>query len=163
LASWQRAFGEERVLVLFYEDLSSDPQHYLDEISEFLGLPAIELERSRVGKGRVHEAERAARQNAISQLAGKIYSKLASYDLSGLQILGRNPIVKQLLRRWFVEQFEPLDEVTADEIRSLVLPETERLEEMTGRDLSAWKPQSKAVVDDARVLTQTLGDALILS
>jgi hypothetical protein len=163
LQSWQRDFGKERVLALFYEDLSSDPQRYLEGICDFLGLPAIELKHSAVGAGRVYEAGRAARLNAMSQLAGRIYARVASHNFSAVRILAANPIAKRLLRPWFVEQFEPLDESTAEEIRSLVLPETERLEEMTGRDLSAWKPQAKASADDLRVLTQRLQDTLILS
>ena len=37
LKRWQAAFGKSRVLALFYEDLDSDPQDYLDSICSFIG------------------------------------------------------------------------------------------------------------------------------
>jgi hypothetical protein len=45
-----------------------------------------------------------------------------------------------MMRQPFVEYFPPLSDESADEIRAMMLPETEELERLTGRDLSRWKP-----------------------
>ncbi len=46
LKRWQATFGKSRVLVLFYEDLSSNPQGYLDTVCDFVGARRIALDRS---------------------------------------------------------------------------------------------------------------------
>ena len=67
LKRWQAAFGKSRVLVLFYEDLSSNPQGYLDAVCDFIGARRIALDRSRVGSAKVYSAPAAARSSAIAR------------------------------------------------------------------------------------------------
>ena len=50
LKRWQAAFGKQRVLVLFYEDLSANPQTYLDTVCDFIGARRIPLDRSKIGR-----------------------------------------------------------------------------------------------------------------
>jgi len=56
------------------------------------------------------------------------------------------------VRGLFVEDYEPLSQASADEIRHMMLSETEELEQMTGRDLSSWKPGAKR--EESGPLTQ---------
>src|SRR5208283_5365129 len=44
LKRWQAVFGKSRVLVQFYDDLSSDPQGYLDAVCDFIGARRIALD-----------------------------------------------------------------------------------------------------------------------
>ena len=46
LRRWQETFGKHRVLVLFYEDLMSDPQDYLNQVCDYIGTPRFPLENS---------------------------------------------------------------------------------------------------------------------
>ena len=55
------------------------------------------------------------------------------------------------MRRPFVEDFPPLSPESADEIRAMMLPETEELEQLTGRDLSRWKDVAHRDRDDGGV------------
>jgi hypothetical protein len=52
------------------------------------------------------------------------------------------------MRRKFVEDFPPLNEQSAEEIRAMMLPETEELERITGRNLSSWKSRAPRKLDD---------------
>jgi len=142
LQSWQREFGEERVLALFYEELNSDPQTYLDTVCDFVGIARVRLDDSPIGKAKVHSAWRAARATPLSQLAAKTYARLVEGGNKPLVKLMQNKAVRQVFRRSFVESFEPLSEVSAEEIRFIALSDTEELERITGRDLSSWKPRA---------------------
>jgi LPS sulfotransferase NodH len=145
LCEWQREFGEARVLATFYEDLNSDPQKYLDTICEFVGIPQILVDQSPVGRTKVHEAWHAARANSISQLVGKGYWWLVSHGMKSAMTAGVARRAKSRMQTMFIEQFEPLSEAAAEEIRWIALSDTEILERITGRDLTGWKPRSRHV------------------
>ena len=55
--------GKSRVLALFYEDLDSDPQDYLDSICSFIGVRCIALDRSiAAGAESLFGSDRSAHQ-----------------------------------------------------------------------------------------------------
>ncbi len=146
LKRWQATFGKSRVLVLFYEDLSSNPQGYLDEVCDFIGARRIALDRSRVGSAKVFSAPAAAaRSNAIARRTVAALDWAARYGARRLIELGHRNALWKILRRPFVAEFPPLSQESADEIRAIMLPDTEDLELMTGRDLSRWKPCAQRV------------------
>jgi hypothetical protein len=43
LKAWRKALDVSRILVTFYERLRDDPQQYVDELAEFIGL-AIQVD-----------------------------------------------------------------------------------------------------------------------
>jgi hypothetical protein len=140
---WQRVFGGKSVLVLFYEDLNAEPQAYLDVVCDFVGLDRVRLEDSPVGRAKVHEASRAAGPTRVSQFAGSTYAWLVEHGARRIVNVTRRKAVKRVLDALFVERFDPLDETSAEEIRLIALRDTEKLERMTGRDLSTWKPRGR--------------------
>ena len=72
LKRWQAAFGKSRVLALFYEDLDSDPQDYLDSICSFIGVRCIALDRSiAAGSSKAYSAPTAAHTSAIGRRSTK--------------------------------------------------------------------------------------------
>jgi hypothetical protein len=142
LRDWQREFGESNVLTLFYEDLRSNPQGYLNTICDFLGVDRLSLDKSSVGKTTIHDAPRAVRITAISRFAGASYWWLSTHGLKSFMSIGLAQSVKNRLQKLFVEQFEPLDALAAEEIRRIALSDIESLEDITGRDLRKWKPNS---------------------
>jgi len=156
LRRWQQAFGKDRVLVLFYEDLDSDPQSYLNTFCDFIGAPRLALEKSAVGGDKVFSAWAGARNNSVSKYMIKAMSWLDKHGGHTLTQLGKNTRARHTIRRFFVEDYEPMSQASADEIREMMLPETEELEHMTGRDLSSWKPLAQRKgerVHEARLAT----------
>ena len=140
---WQEVFGKDRVLITFYYDLDSDPQNYLDRVCDFIGAPRLALEKSVVGGEKVFSAWAGARNNSVSKYAIKTTTWLDQHGGGPLLKLGKNTRARKAIRSFFVEDYEPLSLSSAEQIREMMLPETEELERMTGRDLSSWKPGAR--------------------
>jgi hypothetical protein len=150
LKRWQATFGMSRVLVLFYEDLSSNPQGYLDAVCDFIGARRIALDRSTVGSAKIYSAPTTADSSAIAgRMAGAV-DWASRHGARPLIKLGQRTALWKIMRRPFVEEFPPLSEESADEIRAMMLPEIEELELITGRDLSGWKSRAHRKFDDGR-------------
>jgi hypothetical protein len=139
LKRWQAAFGESRVLVLFYEDLSSNPQSYLDSVCDFVGARRVSLDSSKVGSAKVYSAPTAARSNPIARKTVEAIDWISRHGARPLIELSQRTALWKMGRRPFVEDFPPLSNESAEAVRAMVLPETEELERITGRDLSRWK------------------------
>jgi hypothetical protein len=134
--------------VLFYEDLSSNPQGYLDTVCDFVGARRIDLDRSKVGGAKVYSAPGAARSNPIARSTVEALDWISRHGARPLIQLGQRTALWKVMRRPFVEDFPPLSPESADEIRAMMLPETEELEQLTGRDLSRWKDAAHRERDD---------------
>jgi Sulfotransferase domain len=163
LKRWQATFGESRVLVLFYDDLSSNPQSYLDSVCDFIGARRIVLNRSPVGSGKVYSAPATAGAGSIAGRMATAVDWAAQHGAAPLIKLGQRTPLWNIVRRPFVEEFPPLSEESADEIRAIMLPEIEELEQITGRDLSRWKAGKRYNFDnghgDTNAAARTLGQA----
>jgi hypothetical protein len=48
LCGWQKCFPDEQLLVSFYDDLVSDPQAFVNRITDFIGLPPITVSQSQL-------------------------------------------------------------------------------------------------------------------
>ena len=148
------------MLVRFYEDLNSDPQGYLDSVCDFIGAHRVKLDPARAGSAKVYSAPAAAHSSAIGWRSFAALYWVSRHGARPLIELGRRTALGKMLRRKFVEDFQPLSPESADEIRAMTLPETEDLERITGRDLSSWKPRTHRKFDDGRpeVRSQTGSD-----
>jgi hypothetical protein len=157
LKRWQATFGKSRVLVRFYEDLSSDPQGYLDAICDFIGARRIALDSATAGRAKVYSAPTAAHSNTIGRRTFAAVTWASHHGARSLIALGRRTALWKLMREKFVDDFQPLNEESAEGIRTLMLPETEELERITGRDLSGWKSrvQRNLANGSASVRSQT--------
>ena len=143
LHRWQKTFGENNVLVLFYDDLVADRQGYLNRVCDFIGIPRVPLAHSPVGESRVFSAPTAAKSNSVSRRSVVAIDWIGKHGGAKLVQLGKNTRLRKKIRDLFVADFEALDPGSSDELRALMLSETEELERMTGRDLSKWKPREK--------------------
>jgi len=150
LKRWQATFGKSRVLVLFYEDLSSNPQSYLDTVCDFIGARRFALDRSRVGSAKIYSAPAAARSSAVARRTVVALYWVSRHGARPLIELGQRTALWKIVRRPFVEDFPPLSNDSAEEIRAMMLPETEEVELITGRNLSSWKPLAQSKFDDVR-------------
>jgi hypothetical protein len=149
LERWQATFGKSRVLVMFYQDLSCNPQGYLDEVCDFIGARRIPLDGSKVGGAKVYSAPAATRSSGIARRTVEAIDWVSSHGARRLVELGQRTPLWKIMRRPFFEEFPPLSPESADEIRAIMLPETEELEKITGRDLSSWKSRAQRKLDDA--------------
>ena len=150
LKRWQAAFGKSRVLVLFYEDLASNPQGYLDTVCDFVGAHRVALDRSAVGSAKVYSAPTTAGSGPFAgRLAGAI-DWASRHGARPLIKFGQRTALWKIARRPFVDEVAPLSQASADEIRAIMLPEIEELEQLTGRDLSHWKSPPPQESNEAR-------------
>jgi sulfotransferase family protein len=150
LKRWQATFGKSRVLVLFYEDLSSNPQGYLDAVCDFIGARRIAVPRSNLGSAKVLSAPAAARSSAIARRTVEAVDWASRHGARPLIEFSQRTALWKVMRRPFVEEFPPLRQESAAEIRAIALPETEELELITGRNLSRWKPLAQQKFDNGR-------------
>ena len=85
----------------------------------------------------------AAHSSAIGRRTFEAIDWASRHGARPLIALGRRTALWKMMRRKFVEDFPPLSEESAEEIRAMMLPETEELERITGGDLSNWKPRAQ--------------------
>ena len=137
--------------MLFYEDLCSNPQAYLDTVCDFVGARRIALDRSAVGSVKVYSAPGIAGSGPVAgRLAGAV-DWAARHGARPLIKLGQSTPLWKILRRPFIEEIPPMSQESADEIRAIMLPEIEELEQITGRDLSHWKSHAAREINESRV------------
>jgi hypothetical protein len=138
LANWFERFGRERFLIHLYEDLRADPQRYLDDITRFIGVARIELHASHAARSAVNTVERAPKSRKLAQNARHLLTRLKSRrayrTINALERLGA----------WEFcfgrgEEFPPLSAEVVARVRARLSDEVERLEQLIGRDVSAWK------------------------
>jgi hypothetical protein len=161
LRRWQQTFGEHQVLALFYEDLMSDPQAYLDQVCDYIGTPRFPLEKSPVADVKVMSIWSRPRDNRASRFAAGSFHWLAQHGAHTLIQRAKQTSLGQRMRALLVEDYESLSQSSIDEVRHLMLPDTEELERMTGRDLSGWKPGALTNRKPAREYTRSLPGRLI--
>jgi len=146
LESWLNAFGRERVLVLLYDDLEADPQAFLDTVCDFIGIARFPISASRVGAERVNTVNTQPPNPRLAKLARDLvgwFVRRRNYRMAGL--VRESRLIKYLLEGG--DPFPPLTEEVAQRMREFYRPEVEKLEQLTNRDLSAWKfgpPRSRS-------------------
>lgn len=138
VGAWRALFGTENVLILIQDDLRANPQDFLNQACDFIGIPRLQLANSRSQDKLV---------NAIPNLPmNPLLARTARIIRDRLQKRGHYAMVNLLkrtgLRRFLFSggpPFEPLHAETDARLREFFRPEVDALEEMLGRDLSAWK------------------------
>jgi hypothetical protein len=138
LRKWQQNFPERQLFISLYEDLSSDPQSFVDRLVDFLEIPRFRLHGSQLGQvyssidmtePRNYLATRTATAMANWCKARKLDHVVAGFRNSHLirLVLGGGTPFPEV----------PIE--TRRKISEMFLPETEELESIIGRDLSSWK------------------------
>jgi hypothetical protein len=126
---YQSLFGEDKLKILFFEDLQRDPSGTIHQLLDFLGLPPIALQ------------DVSAQNEAISKPAASMIRLLGGIPV--VQRISphlRTRIKRQIGRFLSVGQNVKLN-VSPAARRRLVehyRPHNRRLAEITGRDLSHW-------------------------
>ena len=136
--AWQEKFGADNVLVVLNDDLSADPQNYLDCITNFIGIPRITLTDATATRRSDNTIETAPRSIWVANRARKFRFWLGSRQFYRTRRFLTTAGVWRLCFEGG-EKFAPLDPSVKDRLRSLLKPEVEALEHLLRRDLSRWK------------------------
>ncbi|HYR80114.1 MAG TPA: sulfotransferase [Candidatus Dormibacteraeota bacterium] len=138
LRKWFENFGRENVLVTMYDELRADPQKYLDQVTDFIGVERIALSARPEISDDVHSSDRAPKNVRLARYATRMM-----YWLKGRQAYGAiNFLDRSGLWDFCHGRGEPYARLTSDQeehLRQLYLPEIEALEDLLMIDLSAWK------------------------
>jgi len=142
LLSWQRSFGRDRVLVCLYDDLEASPQKFLDTICDFIGAKRIEVEGSAIASEHVNTVTHAPRSRKLAQNArnARDWMRVHRWHRT-LDILERAGVWRACFGGG--EEFGAIDPEVEARLRAHFLPEVEALENLLGRDLSAWKTHAR--------------------
>lgn len=140
LAGWQGQFPPQQIHVSLYEDLRRNPQDYVNQIADFAGIPRFLLDGSAVDGLHPHASARMTepRWYLATRAATSVADWCKARKLDSLVVSVRNSRLNRLLLAGGAP-FPEIPRQTIENIARLLLPETEKLEALLGRDLSAWK------------------------
>jgi len=138
LAAWLDTFGRERVLVLIHDDLEADAQNYLDRVCDFIVITRIATSESPIGERRINTFSALPHNLRLARRARKLRDWLKSHEAyRSINLLGRVGLWRYCFEGG--EKFAPLSPEIDARLRDRFRPEVETLEDLIGRDLSAWK------------------------
>jgi hypothetical protein len=138
LRLWQASFPSKQLSVNLFDDLSSDPQGFINRLTVFLDIRSLKLEQSQLGRvfsttkmtePRSYMATRAAATVADWCKARRMHRIVASVRESSLV-------------RLFIGGGTPFPQVPEAMLHKIWMgthTQTEELEKILGRDLSHWK------------------------
>jgi Sulfotransferase domain len=136
LEAWRAAFGDERTLVLIYEDTRTDRQGFVDRLCHFIGAPRLDLKSVEIEREPAAHVDRAPKSRRNARRALRLRDLLEERG---------HPNLLEMLTPFFEfcmgrgELFPPLDAATEARLRKRFLPEIEQMESLLGRDLAAWR------------------------
>jgi hypothetical protein len=155
---WFDAFGRDKFLITMYDELRSEPQKYLNRVTDFIGIEKIALSQLPQIADDVHSFKRAPKNRRLARRAQR-----ARFWLKGHQAYN----VYNLLERWGVwrfcggrgEAYQPLTAEQDARLRARYLPEVEALEQLLEIDLSAWKmPRTARAIEASEPRMQRLAN-----
>jgi len=130
-------FARDRMKILFFDDLASDPEAFAKQAFHFLELPWVEgidcgRKMSQLSKSRLPFS------GAVSKQGANLLRRLGWVELLGK--LKSNHFVRSLFYKPYSGESKPQVEPHIRKMLGEVFePQIERLEKMLGRDLSAWR------------------------
>lgn len=138
LAHWLTIFPREQIGVFFYDDLRRDPRAFMRSLYAFIGVdPSFEPDT-----GQHYNVTGVPRSRWLHRL---VYMPHPAKRLFRWLL---PPAVRRRLRYRLMQRNLQAPPALPDDIRRQLarhyLPEVEKLEALTGRDLSAWKPGTGA-------------------
>ncbi len=134
LEPWIEAFGRDQVLAIEFSEFARNTPEAMNQICRFLGvdptlLPDVVQMRNTGGQIPTGRFQRWFVRRVRIIVSDRIPSRIA------------HPI-NVIWQRLFMKDVEPMTEAVAEDIRTRLIGETERLEQLLGWDLSSWKPVS---------------------
>src|ERR1700678_487294 len=143
LKLWQRSFGAANVHSCIYDDLRTDPQGFLDEVLDFIGVPRFALTAWQ--RGFVHGSEKMTHPRnyygtrSATLVADWLKARRMDRIVSAFK---RSPMCKLVLGGG--PPFPNMSREVLRQMSEIFEPEIEELEDLLKRDLSAWKIRQSA-------------------
>jgi hypothetical protein len=138
VSTWRRLFGTDSVLILIQDDLKANAQSFLNQVCDFIQIPRIQLANSTLQDRMVNAIPSLPRNPRIARAARIVRDRLQKRGYySMVNLVKRNDLRNFLFGGG--PAFEPLRAEIDARLREFFRPEVEALEDMLGRDLSAWK------------------------
>jgi len=155
---WFDAFGRDDFLITMYDELRSEPQKYLNRVTDFIGVEQIPLSQLPQIADDVHSFKRAPKNRRLARRAQR-----ARFWLKGHQAYGTYNLLERMGVWRFCggrgELYPPLTPEQDQRLRARYLPEVESLEELLKIDLSAWKkPRAARTIETSERRVQRLAN-----
>lgn len=149
LASFYARFPRTQIHIMFYEEISAEPERVLREVFSFLGVdPAFQPPSTRERGSAVRQGT-SPRNPLLGRLHKSVYQGLVNYAYRPLkQLVGtrRAATLKERLRvRPLMEKafmrtgYPPMDARTRALLRAEFATELSELARLTGRTLTHWQ------------------------
>ena len=135
---WVRVFGADQVQATIYDDLRDQPQAYVDNLADMVGMPRFALtppETARVYSSTTMTLPRSYHLTRTANLTAEWCKARRLHSIVWL-------VKSSPLKKLFLGGGPPFDEMPAQVAGRLYerfRPEVEKLEAILNRDLSAWK------------------------
>lgn len=158
LKAWQEALGPGQVLPTFYDHLRDQPQSYIENVANYIGIPRFALTPDQIRFVHTSEGLTQPRHVASTRFAVALAQRLKTRHLDRLACFLRN----SPLAKFFLSGGRPFARLSAAASRSAVelfRGEVEELESMLNVDLSAWKSPVFDLYDSPAQLNQPFGSA----
>jgi len=145
LKSWQQTFGEANVSALLYDDLKDNPQFFVDQLADFIGISRFRLAPSQASH--VHSSEPLTQPRSYYRTrgAGFLADWFKAHRFDRLVAAAK----RSPLNSWFLGGGAHFTEMSPQVVSNLYeqcRPEVEELENMLGRDLGGWKYQESRML-----------------
>jgi Sulfotransferase domain len=138
LRKWREAFQSQQMMVNLFDDLSGDPQAFVDRLAVFLNIPRFKLAEKQLKQ--VYSSTQMTKPK--SYLATRVATLMADWCKARRLDSIVAGVRESSLIRLFLGGGAPFPEIppaTMHKLWASSLSETEKLEELIGRDLSHWK------------------------
>jgi len=129
-------------MVTFFDDLKTDSQKFLDQVTDFIGIHSIGLVEAHPTEP-INSIRQAPFSPHLARHARGLRTWLGSHRLyRTTQFLDQIGVWQLCFGGG--EVFPPLDSVAESRLRSRLRPEVEKLEVFLQRDLSPWKAELRS-------------------
>ncbi|HUA32611.1 MAG TPA: sulfotransferase [Candidatus Binataceae bacterium] len=141
LAEWISMFGRNRVLILIYEDLLSDPQTFVDQLCDFVGIERFEVDADMQQKENSTDAAVAPRMAWWTKLGVSASEWMRSHRFDRTMAVVRATRVRRLFFGSGPE-LPTLNPTFVRELHKQLRPQVEAVERAIGHEIPAWRPSA---------------------
>jgi hypothetical protein len=136
LSPWFELFGADRMHVLIYEELQTDPQTFADDVSRAVGLPARDISADLRKPVNAAELPRSSSLAALGQWSADQLRRAGWYPVV---TMAKNLGLKQLFFGGGRLDAIELGATDRRRVQAHFAPELDRLERLLGRPLETWR------------------------
>ena len=138
LRLWLHRFGQEQILITFYDDLAADPQAYVDKVCDFIGASHVDLAQWPQNRDARNHVESEPRSVRLARYASRLRHTLQEHHAySVTKVLSRTGVWEFCCEGG--RPYAPLSPEVDRRTRQRFLPEVDALEELLRCDLTRWK------------------------